>query len=57
MRARREYICYEKLVYDSELERLSESGYRIVRQDKKVTILEDRQGERIIVRLSVGVAA
>lgn len=55
MRATREYICYERLVYQEEIERLKSDGFRIIAQDSRRAILEDGQA-RVIVRYAEGVA-
>lgn len=57
MRARREHICFDRLIYQDELERLSGHGYIAVSQDDTVTIMEDLTGDRIIVRLALGIAS
>ena len=49
MKLYKEYICYEKLVYQSEIERMLDEGFRIVSQDKKVTLMEKRD-KQIIIR-------
>ena len=57
MRARREHICFDRFIYQDELERLNGHGYRAVSQDDTVTVMEDMTGDRIIVRLALGIAS